>query len=374
MRTRSNRKKFLKKLYLASRHLILLPLLWGGGKKVRPADDEIRAVAVLRFDRIGDMVLTTPLLKGLKQKYPRSRLIVVASERNQDVIRHDPSVDEIIVFRGYALTAHLLKKAGVDLVVDPFYTYEMRQARLTRQSGARYRLGFSCAGREIYFNIRGPGISVQEHMSWHLARLASSIGIDIEGHDPQLYVTPEEKAWALEYLGKLGVSATDLKIALHPGAFYPSQRWSMEGFAKIGAFIAQQAGAHVFLFGDRSEEKLLCAIHDRIDHNRVTVFCDMNLRHVIALLAECDLLVGNNSGLLHVASGLNVPTVSIVGPTDFVLWQPCGRGHTVIRHPVPCSPCSRAICEDHWCMKAISPGDIERAVSQQLDRIRQKRG
>lgn len=370
MRTRSGKRKFLKRLYLAARHVALSPLLVFSHKQKLPADSEVKTIAVLRFDRIGDMVLTTPLFAGLKRRFPQSRLIVVASERNQDVIRHDPSVDEIMVFRGYGLASHMLREARADLVIDPFFTYEMKQARLTKQCGARFRLGFRCAGRELFFNLRGPGITREPvHMSAHLSRLAGALGIDIGHLQPRVYVSDEEKEWARHYVGQSGIGDGERAVALHPGSFYPSQRWSMDGFAKVGAFLADRHRAHVFLFGDRSEETLLRMIHDRIDRERVTVFCDMDLRHVIALLGQCSLLVGNNSGLLHLASALGVPTVSIVGPTDFVLWQPCGRGHLVIRHPVPCAPCSRPVCRDHWCMKAISPGDVERAINQQMEKM-----
>ncbi len=375
MRTRSSKKRFLKRLYLAVRNMALLPLSVFAQKEAFPADSEVSTIAVLRFDRIGDMVLTTPLFEGLKKRFPTSRLIVVASERNQDVIRHDPSVDEIVVFRGYSLTGHILRQAGVDLAIDPFYTYEIRQARLTGLCGARYRLGFRCAGRELFFNLRGPGITGEPaHMSTHLTRLAATLGIVIDRYEPRVYVSDEEREWARQYLRQSGIGEGARAVAVHPGSFYPSQRWSMEGFAKIGAFLADRHHAHVFLFGDRSEETLLRLIHDRIDRERVTVFCDMNLRHVIAMLGQCSLLVGNNSGLLHLAGALGVPTVSIVGPTDFVLWQPCGRGHIVIRHPVPCSPCSRPVCADHWCMKAISAGDVERAINQQMEKMTSQGG
>lgn len=368
MRTRLSRKRFIKKLYLAGRHLMLMPLLVFA-KRVGGVPVSIRSAVVLRYDRIGDMVITTPLFQALKEQFPGVQLTVIASAVNQHIVSRNPNVDEIIVFQSYAQLRRLLRSRKIDLIIDPFYTYEMKQAYLCWRTGARYRLGFSCAGREVFFNLKGPRISGQASMHKHLARLAAVLGIDPGRYKPGLFLAPEEISWAQGYLDKQRILPGELKIAVHPGAHYFSQRWSPEGFVELTKRIISRYKAHIFLFGDRAEEHLLRDIQDKIWDERVTIFCDMNLRHVMALLDACDLLIGNNSGLLHIASAAGVPTVSAMGPTDPVLWQPWGEGHIVIRHALPCSPCSRGVCREHACMDGITCDEVEAAVRRQIERL-----
>ncbi|MCG8429865.1 MAG: glycosyltransferase family 9 protein [Candidatus Omnitrophica bacterium] len=367
MHTRSSRKHFAKRMYLAARHMLLMPFFLLRRTCIpHPAD--IKVVAVLRYDRIGDMVITTPLFEALKDRFPHARLIVVASASNKAVIEQSPFVDEIALYQGLFASARLLKRRKVDMVIDPFYTYELKQPLLAFLSGARYRLGFQCGGRELFFTVRGPAIAESVSMSRHLAGLAACLQIRLDRFQPRIFFRPKEISWARDYISHQCSSAGEVKVAIHPGAFYPSQRWSPGGFAEVGRRILSNYDAHIFLVGDRTEEMLLTHIQDRIWHERVTVFCDMDLRHVAALLGECDLLICNNSGLLHIASALGIPTVSTMGPSDPVLWQPHGRGHIVIRHKLPCSPCTLGECKEHWCMHAITVDEVERMAEQQIAR------
>lgn len=349
--------------------MLFSPLLMVTRRAVPAGLDAVKSIAVFRYDRIGDMVISTPLFQALKERFPEARLIVVASAVNQEIISANPSVDEVVVFHSYAYAAAALRRRKVELVIDPFYTYEMIQPYLAWRTGARYRLGFSCAGRELFFNLRGPRTDGHGSMYKHLGRLVTPLGVTLEKFEPELFLTAEEISWAQEYLDKLRIAPDALKIAVHPGAHYPSQRWRPEGFVDLVKRIVGRYNAHVFLFGDRKEEPILRYIQDRIWDERVTSFCDMSLRHVMALLNACDLLIGNNSGLLHIASAARVLTVSTMGPTDPVLWQPWGMGHIVIRHQIPCSPCTQGSCGEHWCMNAITCDEVERAVIRQIAKL-----
>jgi ADP-heptose:LPS heptosyltransferase len=124
----------------------------------------------------------------------------------------------------------------------------------------------------------------------------------------------------------------------------------------------------VLIFTDKKEVKLE-RILGLLDPERVEVLSGLELRQFMAYLSQCQLLICNNTGPLHIASGLGIPTVSTMGPTVPQLWWPLGKNHIVIRKGLACSPCSRGVCSSHECLESISVAEMEEAVESLLERL-----
>ena len=122
------------------------------------------------------MVLSTAALKALRRVYPRARITVIASERNYEILDLNPHVDEILIYKGLKWFIKEIRSRSYDLVIDPFVTYELKQAFMTWLAGGKYRIGFEEAGREIFFNIRGPVASPPKRMVDHLLDLTKRLG------------------------------------------------------------------------------------------------------------------------------------------------------------------------------------------------------
>jgi heptosyltransferase-2 len=360
-----------KQIYLTLRSVLLFPFLISRTIK-KPQGKDIKKILLLRYDRIGDMVVSTGAFKALKKAYPAACIIVLASGTNKEVIENNPDIDEILVYKGLRWFLKEIRKRKIDLAIDFFYTYELKSAFLTYISGAKYRLGFENAGRQVFFNMKGPGMNRACTMIEHLGELVSNLGIGKEGYEPQVYLSQGEVSWAKNYLVSNGIGESVFKVAMHPGAFYPSQRWPADGFAGIGKKVIEKYHAYIILFGDTKEEKLVKTIQQKIGAGNVCAWYDLNLRQIIALLSQCDMLLCNNSGLLHIACALKIPTVSTMGPTDPVLWWPYGKDNIVIRQDLPCSPCSRGVCAAPGCMELITPRQIEEALDVQMEKISKK--
>jgi heptosyltransferase-2 len=358
-------RAFLRSSYLMTRKLLLFPFL-AFRRTVCPRREEIKKILVLRYDRIGDMVLSSPVFRILKTKYPGARITVVASRVNADVIKNDPYVDEIFIYKGAAHFFKEIRKERYDLAIDLFYTYELESAILAFFSGARYRLGFAIAGREIFFNVESPRISGGRNLSDYTIGLIGPQSAHGPEDRPRLYLAEEAAGWADGYLKSNNAGPGCIKVAMHPGGFYQSQRWPAERFAAIARCAAKEFGARVLLFGSEDEEGLLKEIAGMAAEAGPLLLYDIRLERTIALISRCDILIANNSGILHVGSALDIPTVSMMGPTDPALWTPAGEGDVVIRKDLKCSPCGKGSCADHSCMKLISTEDVMDAVRAQL--------
>lgn len=358
-------------IYLGIRRIVLWPLTALRRRTVLPLD-EIKTILFLRHDRIGDMVLSTAAVKALKRTFPLARITVLASGRNHDILKHNSTVDEVIIYTGLIRCIKEIRPRRYDLVIDPFLTYELKQAFMTYCAGGRYRIGFENSGREIFFNLRGSVASTPKRMVDHLLDLVEQLGGRRGGCEPEVFLIDTERRWAAEALGTRGISTNKLTIAIHPGAYYPSQRWPVQRFGELAKQILDRYEAQVILLGSRNEKDLVRTAN-KIAGKGAQDFSGVKLRELMALLSRCDLLICNNSGPLHIASALKVPTVSMIGPTVTPLWLPFGKHDVVIKKELSCSPCNKAVCRDHECMESITVDDVFEAVQKQITRIRSRR-
>lgn len=359
-------RKIVKSVYLFLRLILLFPFLIL--RKTGIPNTEIKKILLLRHDRIGDMVLSTTVFKALRIKYPTATITVSASCKNKDIIKCDPNIDEIFIYNGLFSYLKFFKNKKIDLAIDLFYTYELKQAFLIFLAFAKYRLGFENSGREVFFNIKGPGMKKEIHMLEHLLELMSSAGVKVDNSGPQLYLLQEEKAWAKNELLAQGIQPESLIIALHPGGFYPAQCWPQDKFAELAKEIIKSFPVKLIFFHE--DKDALAGIKEKVGLEKIYIYSGLGLREFMAILNECSLLVCNNTGVLHIACALKIPTVSTMGPTDPILWRPYGQGHMVIRHELACSPCCLSSCSRHECMDAITVNEMFSAVSEQIQKLK----
>lgn len=366
-----NLKTLLKEIYVKIRKALLYPFVTLRQTRVFHGS-EIKRILFLRHDRIGDMVLSTAALKALRRSYPGAKVTVLASERNYEILKHNPNIDEVLTYKGVIRFIREIRPRQYDLVIDAFVTHELRQAFMAYLSGGKYRVGFDRAGREIFFNVKGPATSTSKKMVDHVLDLVEAVGAKRMDCEPEVFLTDEEQEWASETLAHKGIDRDELVVAIHPGAYYPSQRWPAERFGELARRILEHHDAKVILLGGRGEDDLLKRVK-AVAGKGVQVFSNRGLRELMALLSRCDLLVCNNSGPLHIASALKIPTVSMVGPTVTPLWLPCGERDVVLDKGLSCSPCNRAVCKTHECMEAITVDEVFEVVRSQISWIETKR-
>ena len=379
-----SRNRKIEDLYLTLRNLI-----FGG---LRPftktftkedlSDANIKNILVIRLDRIGDMVMTTPIFRALKEKWPDAQITVLANPVNKNIVINNPFIDCILVYdrenKHKSLNNRLsffkdIRKREFDLVIDPYLDYELNTSFITRIVGSRYRLGFEFAGREFFYNIRYasntfPVSTDKKHMIDYNLDLIGCIGVKTNKKQPEIFLSADEKENASRILEKVGVNPENRIIGIHPGGNYESQRWPVERFVAISDYLIASYGIKVILFGGRDERSLLSRFKDCAVRKPI-ILEELNLREFISVVSHCNLFLCNNSGPLHIATALNIPTVSTMGPTIPFHWQPLGDNHIVLRKDLDCSPCKKGICETHECMELITTDDFLTAVETQLKRL-----
>lgn len=346
-------RAFARRLLLAAR----TPLLLASGlfrRRITTPHSPARVsrILVVRTDRLGDMALTAPALLDLRDHFRRATITVLAPAGPLALLENHPAVDRRVVLDRGGLPREMTD--GFDLAIDFTPDENLRGAFLAARSRAPLRIGFAAAGRQALFTLRAPRADPGRHLVDLHRELLASLGVTPRDRGPSLFVSPEERGWAQSRLAALGAAAP--RVVVHPGGHYPSQRWAPERFAEVITLLTERTGAACIVLHGPGEERLaerVCAASsDALPAGPLSV------RRLLALIASCEIFLGNNSGPLHMAAALGIPTVSVLGPTDPARFSPRGPADRVVRHAIPCSPCGRGRCWHHTCLRSIEPEDV----------------
>jgi heptosyltransferase II len=359
----------IKKFYLRSRRTALgaVPLPAAAWLKQGAPGETIRRILFIRLDRVGDVVLSTPAIEALKRNYPGSEITVLLRPQTAALLENNPHVDRCVILDAGAGPAEQyrilqdLRRRRFDLAVDPCVDWKLSTALIAWLSGAQCRIGYPCGGREAFFTTIAGHPGNHAHMAEVILGTLMPLGIDRTNPQPRLYLTDEERKQAAGWLVERTGGVKPL-IGIHPGAYYATQRWLPEHFAVLADRL--QESFDVVLFGGPADEGIVHRIQSLMSGRTLKVVTP-DIRWFAALLSSCRLFVCNNSGPLHVASALGIPTVSIMGPTVKELWSPLGEKHAVLRMDgLSCIGCNRGVCPTGSldCMRLITPQMAVEAV------------
>jgi len=345
------------------RSVFLSPLLLRPRRRA-PSPSRVRRILVLRTDRLGDMVLSTPALADLRSQYRDATISVLAPPASLELLRGHPAVDHLVPLTREGLSPAM--RGRYDLAIDLSSDEGLRGALLAHRSAARARIGLSAYGRQAFFSLRGPAVDRTSHVLEQNRAVIAALGVPTGDTGPSLHLSAEERGQAQMTLASLGAASP--RVVLHIGGHYPSQRWSPERFAELIGLLTGRTGAACVVLCCPGEDglaaRVLAATPDAL------IAPSRSVRAMMALIASCDLFIGNNSGPLHVAGALGLPTISMMGPTDARRFGPRGPADHVLRRNLACSPCRRASCWHHSCLRDIEPEEVLAEAEAVLARIR----
>jgi len=336
-------------------------------------------LAVVQTAFLGDIVLTTPLLREIKRARPGSSLTVVTTPLGRAVLSGHPSVDEIVVHDkrgddrgplGVARAVAKLRASRLDAVVVA--QRSARSGLIARGSGARVRVGFSDAPGRWAYTDRVAWAGTEHAVRRYLA-LSGPIGGDPAAADPTpcLAVAEEARARIEASLAARGIGPREEVLAIAPGSIWGTKRWTPEGFAEVSR-AAGGMGLRSVLVG-APEEAALCAQIARSGGSGAAVLAGATgPSELVALLSRARALVTGDSGPGHVASAVGTPVVAIFGPTVPAFgYTPWGERNRIVETDLPCRPCDHhgpRVCPlvHHRCMRDIPVSRVLSALSDAL--------
>jgi heptosyltransferase-2 len=321
-----------------------------------------------------------PALEALRARFPKAEIVLVAKPWVSELYWNHPAVTRLIVYnperehrgpRGFWRLIRTLRAEHFDLAIllqNAFHAAWMAWCARIPVSIGYARDGRSALLREA---VEVPPPAAYGHQAYYYLHLLFRAGL-IDKPQPvreiRLYLTDTERRWGAKRLEALGLRGPRFLVGLNPGAsFGPAKRWPAERYAALADRLIAALHADVLIFGSSAERPLAENIARTMEHLPMVVAGDTSLRQLMALLAQCRLVVTNDSGPMHIATALGLPVVAIFGSTNERATGPLGPRARVIKRQVPCSPCGLRECPiDFRCMKGVSVDDVYLAALESV--------
>ncbi|MBP7032786.1 MAG: lipopolysaccharide heptosyltransferase II [Syntrophobacterales bacterium] len=331
--------------------------------------DKITKVLIRGTNWIGDVVMTFPAIAAVRETLPAARVTVLVKPWVADLVRMHPAVDEVLVYErpgrhegagGILRLARELKARRFDAAI--LLQNAIEAAIIARLAGIPVRAGYSTDARGLLLThpVRLEAGIKAVHQSLYYVEMLEALGFTPSRAPLALTPTDAQRIAAEQHLVRFGIAGRRPIVGMAPGAAYgPAKRWFADRFAAVADRLAERFSCPVLLFGSQGDRPSTEAVRSAAKTAIVDVAGRTNLGDAVALIARCDLFITNDSGLMHVAGALGVPTVAIFGSTNPKTTYPLGERTVLVRRPVDCSPCLKQECPaDFRCMDLVTVDEV----------------
>ena len=345
---------------------------------------EINKILFIQLGQLGDLVLETAGVEAVRKKFKNAGIISLTAPWGEELVKKDPLIDKVIVYnagwlrpgyssgnsRGLLRTIMGLWRERIDLTID--FRGEANSIILAYLSGARLRLGYSIRSENPFLPLEDVKflLNLPLEFPWakrhdfhqveHNLRLLKKIGID-KDYKPRAFFNEKDNAWAEDFL-----KSSRPLIIIHPGSSRMEKSWPKEKFSKLIKKLQSEYNAGIIIIGTKTELKLGKEIISPLKEKAVLAMGKTDLGKLTALISKADLFIGNESGPMHIASALAVPTVAIMSGVPS-LYGPYKTRSKVIRKKLPCwNPwIEHCYCpgNTYQCLKEIEVEDVWEGVT-----------
>ncbi|MDX2140799.1 MAG: WecB/TagA/CpsF family glycosyltransferase [Chloroflexota bacterium] len=352
-------------------------------------------ILVVQLADIGDLVLSTPALAALRDAHPNVHITLLTTRHAAPIVQYSALVNNILTFDKHTFDSPkaLLKPANLRqalllarrLHAGRYDTTLIFHHFSTRLGALKFAaLAWSAGSKRIIGLDNGNGFFLTEriadegfgarHQTQYWLDLAALTGASSAPRPAVVGWSEADAAWARAALGRLNADKPIIAIHAGSGGYSSARRWDAVKFAAVADALAQQHGAQIVLVGGKGDDS--AAVRAAMRHSALDLTERTTLHQLAALLAHCDLFIGADSGVMHIAAAVGTPVVAIFGPSNAAAWSPwTPQGKSVVVRSAPeCSPCSyvgtgvglRNGCAARTCMRMVGVREVVKAAAQVL--------
>ncbi len=336
-------------------------------------------ILIVQTAFIGDVILTTPLIKAIKKIYPDSSLSFLLIPETREVLANNPGLDEIIVYnkrdkeKGIADFFSLVKKIKSKGFNKAFIPHRsLRSALLCYLARIPERTGFDTSAGSFLFT-RKVKYKKEHHEIERNLSLLNNLK-DKKEFLPELFPSRDDFVIVENFLKDNKLNVDEKIVGISPGSVWATKRWLPERFAQVADLLIEESHARIVLLGSKEDEELCSQISDSMKTKPIIAAGEMSILQSVVLISKCRVIISNDSAPVHMAVAMRIPVVEIYGSTvpefGFAAY---GEKNIILEKPLYCRPCGihgKNRCpEKHFrCMREITAQEVFEAVKSVIEK------
>ncbi|MFC1621606.1 lipopolysaccharide heptosyltransferase II [Candidatus Omnitrophota bacterium] len=329
-------------------------------------------ILIIRTDRIGDVVLSTPVITAARKAFPEAYIAMMVSSQAKEIVRGNPYINEVIVYdkKGifHALRfANWIKQKKFDLALILHSTKRVNiiafLAKIQKRVGyARGKMDFLLTNKLEYRKRLA-----EKHEAEYSLDVLRSMDIKAEMSPLVVPVNKENE----KHIDELGLKEEERVIVIHPGASHSSKIWPAEKFAKTADILIGKFGARVVLISGPEQVKIGESVKSLMQNKPMFLCGKTSVGDLAALFKRACLFISNDSGPVHIACAIGIPVISIFSRNERGLspkrWGPLGTKTAVLHKDVGCAECLAHNCKKGFlCLNSITVEELIEKAGQFL--------
>jgi lipopolysaccharide heptosyltransferase II len=326
-------------------------------------------ILAVRFSSIGDVLLTTPLLRAIRQRHPQAAITVLTKPAHAPLLSHNPHVTRVLSVESKGSLRHLAGELRAARYSDLLDLHDSLRSRMLRllvpgnwTSYPKHRVA-----RALLIHAK------KRYRSWRPVAeryfaAAQHLDVKPDGRPPEFFLGAEARQEIDQWLGVTGLAKDRSMIAVAPGAAHATKRWPVQHWQALIDRIIEQ-GQDVVIVGGAADQEVATALTVKGPGRVVSAAGRFGLQGTGALIQRSTALVSGDTGVMHMATGVGTPVVALFGPTvkEFGFF-PYTPGSRVIELDLSCRPCSskggpRCPLGHHRCLVDIGPETVLAALN-----------
>ena len=335
--------------------------------KINPS--EINKILCIKPRGIGDIVLSTIILDNLVPHYPNAKIDYLTEHFAKHSVTNNFLVNKVLTMHKTEFVlkvAWRIRKEKYDMLIDLWSN--PRSAQITFFSGVKYRVGYAYRGRKYAYNILGTSGKGNHHSAEHNLELLKPLGVNIISKKLHYYVGNLEKVFADKFFNENKLDGEKV-FGIIPAGGWDSKRCDKEKWVDICTESVKIFNCKILVLWGPGDESDAQFIKSKLGENCLLA-PKSSLPQMAAMISECDLVIANDSGPMHIAAALGVKTLGIFGPTNPKAHGPYSQNSDyVIKDDLDCIICNKLICPfQHECMRELSTDTVIKKVSSLINR------
>jgi len=330
-----------------------------------------KRILIVRTDRIGDVLLSTPVIKTLRENYPHAYIAMMVSPYTKEIVEGNPYLDDVIIYdkdgkhkswqRSIKFARSLRKKKfDLAIILHPINRVHLITffAGIPKRIGYNRKMGFLLSDKLVHAKELG-----KKHELEYNLDLLSALGMKLIDTDLYMPIKSESEKWVNELFAREKILKSDRLLVIHPGASCSSKVWPQERFAEVADQLIDKYGCKALVISGPKDiflaEKVSAAMHNRV----INLGGKTSISQIASLFQRCNLLITNDSGPMHIAAAVGTPVIAIFGRAQAGLspkrWGPRGKKSFILHKNTGCIECLAHNClKGFLCLKAITVNEV----------------